>query len=321
MMDLSEQGEALALMHEMGINHATIEHRKKIVGLEAGDLTHIAALRDLVLRRLDDYVAVFFDNLSGMNEGGLLLANTPLADKAKRIKKEHLLGMVSGNYDRKYVEQRLEIGLVYMKAGITQNAFLGAFHHLLRRIGVDLMKHCEQTPMDGFESFMSLMKVALFDISFIVDVLAFERERIIRQQQDAIRELSTPVLQIRERLLLVPIIGVIDTHRALLITESLLKAIRANRATAVVMDVTGVASIDSRVANHIIQTVTAARLMGAQVIVAGVSAEVAQSLVALGIELSKLNTVGDLQGGIEQAERTLGYRVLEMERSAAERRE
>ena len=101
----------------------------------------------------------------------------------------------------------------------------------------------------------------------------------------------------------------IDTHRARLVTEGLLRAIRANRAKVVVMDVTGVATIDSKVANHLIQTVTAAKLMGATVIVTGLSAEVAQSLVALGIDLTKLNTVGDLQGGLEEGERLLGYRV------------
>jgi rsbT co-antagonist protein RsbR len=76
------------------------------------------------------------------------------------------------------------------------------------------------------------------------------------------------------------------------------------------MDITGVATIDSRVANHILQTVTAARLMGAKVIVTGISAPVAQSLVSLGIELGGLDTVGDLQGGIEAAEHHLGYHVV-----------
>jgi len=118
------------------------------------------------------------------------------------------------------------------------------------------------------------------------------------------------VLQIRERLLLLPVIGVIDTQRARFITESLLRAVRTNRAKVVVMDVTGVVTIDSKVANHVLQTVAAARLMGATMIVTGLSAEVAQSLVTLGIELSGLNTVGDLQGGLEEAEQLLGYRVL-----------
>src|SRR6058998_1101245 len=88
-----------------------------------------------------------------------------------------------------------------------------------------------------------------------------ERERIIRQQQEAIRELSTPVLQVRERLLILPIIGVIDSQRARQVTEQLLRGIRANRAKVVVIDITGVPTVDSTVANHLVQTVEASRLM------------------------------------------------------------
>jgi rsbT co-antagonist protein RsbR len=137
-----------------------------------------------------------------------------------------------------------------------------------------------------------------------------ERERTIREQQEAIRELSTPVLQVRDRLLILPIIGVIDPQRARQLTEQLLRGIRANRAKVVVIDITGVAAMDTNVANHLVQTVEASRLLGATVIVTGLSPEIAQTLVNIGVELSKMTTVGDLQGGIEEAERLLGYRVV-----------
>ncbi len=136
-----------------------------------------------------------------------------------------------------------------------------------------------------------------------------ERERVIRQQAEAILELSTPVLQVRERLLILPIIGVVDSQRARQLTEQLLRGIRANRAKVVVMDITGVPSVDSTVANHLVQTVDASRLLGASVIVTGLSPEIAQTLVTIGVDLAKMNTVGDLQGGIEEAERLLGYKV------------
>ncbi|MEO5656628.1 MAG: STAS domain-containing protein [Nitrospiria bacterium] len=139
-----------------------------------------------------------------------------------------------------------------------------------------------------------------------------ERERIIRQQQEAIRELSTPVLQVRERLLILPIIGVIDSQRARQLTEQLLRGIRANRAKVVVIDITGVPSVDSTVANHLVQLVDASRLMGAIVIVTGLSSEIAQTLVTIGLDLGKIRAVGDLQGGIEEAERLLGYKVALM---------
>src|SRR6266403_1905230 len=121
------------------------------------------------------------------------------------------------------------------------------------------------------------------------------------------------LLQVRERLLILPIIGVIDPQRARQLTEQLLRAIRTNRAKVVVIDITGVAAMDSNVANHLVQTVEASRLLGATVIVTGLSPEIAQTLVTIGVDLSEMATVGDLQGGIEEAERLLGYKVLPLE--------
>jgi rsbT co-antagonist protein RsbR len=137
-----------------------------------------------------------------------------------------------------------------------------------------------------------------------------ERERIIRQQQDSLRELSTPVLQVRERLLILPIIGVLDKERAHQLTDQLLRAIRAHRARVVVIDITGVPDVDESVADHLVKTVDASRLMGAGVIITGLSSEIAQTLVTIGVDLSKMNTVGDLQGGIEEAELLLGFKVV-----------
>jgi rsbT co-antagonist protein RsbR len=136
-----------------------------------------------------------------------------------------------------------------------------------------------------------------------------ERERVIRQQQDAIRELSTPVLPVRERLLILPIIGVLDRERARQLTEQLLAGIRTHRAKVVVIDITGAPDVDETVANHLVQTVDASRLMGASVIITGLSPKIAQTLVTIGVDLSKMNTIGDLQGGLEEAERLLGYTV------------
>ena len=136
-----------------------------------------------------------------------------------------------------------------------------------------------------------------------------ERERIIRQQQDALRELSTPVLPVRERLLILPIIGVLDGERARQLTEQLLRGIRTHRAKVVVIDITGAPEVDQTVANHLVQTVDASRLMGASVIITGLSPRIAQTLVTIGVDLSKMNTIGDLQGGLEEAERLLGYTV------------
>ena len=168
-----------------------------------------------------------------------------------------------------------------------------------------------QSDFDKLNRILDAYEPAANRIAITVSVgFVQERERTIRDQQEAIRELSTPVLQVRERLLILPIIGLIDPQRARQLTEQLLRAIRANRAKVVVIDITGVAAMDSNVANHLVLTVEASRLLGATVIVTGLSPEISQTLVNIGVDLSKMNTVGDLQGGIEEAERLLGYKVV-----------
>ena len=161
--------------------------------------------------------------------------------------------------------------------------------------------------LDSYEPAANRIAVTV-GVSFVE-----ERERVIREQQDAIHELSTPVLQVRERLLILPIIGVLDSQRARQLTEQLLNAIQSSRARVVVIDITGVATIDVTVANHLVQTVEAARLMGASAIITGLSSKIAQTLVDLGVNLSMMRTVGDLQGGLEEAERLLAHRPAEPE--------
>jgi rsbT co-antagonist protein RsbR len=296
----------------MGIDEPAVERRKRYVGLGPKDYERIASVRAIVADHADELVASFFAYLGEFDDARVLLGYRELTEQARGLKRDHLLAMVAGSYDVAYVEQRIKLALLYARVGLETKVFLGAYHHLLWNVGRLILRHSTD-PETAFDAHASFMKLGFFDIGIQIDVLVHERERTIRLQSAAIRELSTPVLQVRDRMLLLPLIGVIDTHRARLITENLLKAIHASRAKVVVMDITGVATIDSKVANHLIQTVGAAKLMGASVIVTGVSSEVAQSMVALGIDLAPFQTVGDLQGGMEDAERALGYRVVGVE--------
>ena len=281
-------------MRSMGLTPEEIERRKTYVGLTPAEAKAITSARKAVQETVDKHVDVFFNYLARIPEAHRLIENREQLPFARRLKREHVLAMVEGDYGDGYVEQRLRLAELYSKIGIEPAVFLGAFNALLSSL---------ESVIGDQEA--TLRKIAFFDVGIIVDALVHQRERVIRLQSEAIRELSTPVLQVRERMLLLPIVGVVDSHRAQLIMENLLAEIRSKRARAVVMDVTGVATVDSKVANHLLQTVAAARLMGAHVIVSGLSAEVAQSLVALGIDLQQIHAVGDLQGGLEEAEHVL----------------
>ena len=196
-----------------------------------------------------------------------------------------------------------------IRRGVETHEVLGIVLLLRDVLARSLFVHYQGDPellnriLDAYEPAANRIAVTV-GVSFVE-----ERERVIREQQAAIRELSTPVLQVRDRLVILPIIGVLDSQRARQLTEQLLSAIQANRAKVVVIDITGVASIDMTVANHLVQTVKASRLMGASAIITGLSSGIAQTLVDLGVDLSMMKTVGDLQGGLEEAERLLGYRA------------
>jgi rsbT co-antagonist protein RsbR len=197
--------------------------------------------------------------------------------------------------------------------GVETHEVLGVVLLLRDVLARELFVRYQSDP-DQLNRVLDIYEPAANRVAVTVGVSFVEqRERIIREQQAAIRELSTPVLRVRDRLLILPIIGGLDSQRARQLTQQLLGAIRETRARMVVIDITGVGMIDLTVANHLVQTVEAARLMGARAIITGLSSEVAQTLVDLGVELSMMQTVGDLQGGLEEAERLLGYTVSRVE--------
>ena len=290
--------------------------RRRYVGLTAEDLARIADIRSDILDHRDEHANAFFGHLSSVPEAGELMQRSDLLQKARRLKDEHLVQMASGDYGPAYVEQRFKLGKLYAQAKLDPRIFLGAFQTMFASIARRVAARYPNDSGAAAAHMNALYKVGSLDMGLIQ--MLEERDVTIARQQEAILELSTPALQLRDRLLILPIIGVLDSYRANQLTDNLLRAIRERRALVVVMDVTGVPSVDTRVANHLIQSVGAAKLMGAQVIVTGLSAEVAQSLVTLGVDLSMLNTVGDLQGGLEQAERYMGF---ETRRSANRRQE
>lgn len=137
-----------------------------------------------------------------------------------------------------------------------------------------------------------------------------EHARVIRSQQDAIRQLSTPVLQVRAGLLIHPIVGTVDIHRARQLTADLLASVRRNRARVVVMDLTGVPTVEVAVAVQLVHSVEAVRLLGATLIVSGLSPEVARTLALTGLDLDALEAVGDLEDGLLEAEARIGLQVV-----------
>ncbi len=137
---------------------------------------------------------------------------------------------------------------------------------------------------------MVLDRLALFT----VEAFLKSRESVIQRQQRELLELSTPVVELWENILALPLIGTLDSERTQVVMESLLQKIVQTGATIAIIDITGVPTVDTLVAQHLLKTVAAARLMGADCIISGIRPQIAQTIVHLGVDLSEVTTKATL---------------------------
>jgi rsbT co-antagonist protein RsbR len=173
---------------------------------------------------------------------------------------------------------------------------------------------------------MASSSIALFDadgkLLGVGGINRDERERLalieslqqsnaeLQHTLDLVREISTPLVPVMDGILVMPIVGEVDGRRAQQMQEMLLEGISRGGADTVILDITGVPVVDTSVANALIQAARASRLLGAESVLVGITPEVAQSLVGLGVDLRELVTRGDLQNGIAYALRRRGYRIV-----------
>ena len=160
-----------------------------------------------------------------------------------------------------------------------------------------------------FENTEQLVEKRTKELKASLDEREHLQQEIIRAQQQTLLELSTPIIPVMERIIVMPLIGAIDSLRAKDITRALLAGIREHRAKVVILDITGVPIVDSRVANHLNQTIQAAHLKGTHTIITGISDAVAETLVDLGIDWSDVETLNSLQAGLLVALNSLGIKL------------
>ena len=298
------------LRADMNLNLHEVDQRKAWLGFDDDDDVKLLAEMDLLV---DPHVGAIVDALTAelTTDGEGKFRSD---EQSRYVLRQYFGGLTSGGrIDDIFVDRRLTlVNALREQVSPDVSWHLAAYRFYMDSVATCLSEETKDVG-DARAMYRALRKVAFFDLSLAIDTYVFERDRTIRFQQRELEELSTPVLQLRPGLLILPIIGMLDSRRAQQLTEQLLQAIRARRGKVVVLDVTGVAAVDSRVANHLIQTVDAARLMGATAIITGVSPEVAQSLVGLGIGLGNVTTVADLQGGIDEADRLLGLKVVRVD--------
>lgn len=278
--------------------------------ITAADKTALAEYWKFLEPHADAINKELRESLNALPEWAPILKMTPPDVAAKQEhdgRERQRLALVEGNW-APYLQELRAQGMVYAKMGVSFVAWydiIAIYRDLIRRRLTDLYKtEPDRAALVG-DGMSRAIDIAM---SHLGEAYLAAKEQIITRQQEAIRELSLPILQVRDRLLVVPLVGVVDSGRARQLIETLLAAVRDRRAKGVVIDVTGVPIVDTNVANHLVQACEAATLMGTMVVITGISAEMAQTFVGLGTRLPAAETLVDLQEGIEYIENALGFR-------------
>ena len=182
--------------------------------------------------------------------------------------------------------------------------------HFLQRVFLENLEADKSVSFEKTREILLLLGVIFNDIILDVFHIYLEgKEKTILAQQEELRQTSTPITEIWDGVLTLPIIGSLDSSRTMIVMEKLLQRIESDRARVVVIDVTGVMAIDSQVSHHLIQMIRATGLMGATAILTGIRPEIARALTSLNIDLSSVTTRSKLSEGLKEAFRQLHIEV------------
>jgi rsbT co-antagonist protein RsbR len=223
--------------------------------------------------------------------------------------KSYFLCLFSGTYDISYVRDRLRVGMAHERIGMPPKLYLGAYRRYLALIHSRLQDHFKGNAAEAAKALESIRKIIFFDMALAIDTYIAAYLETMTRHQAAIRELSTPVIKVYDRILLLPIVGTVDTQRAHQIMETVLVQVVEQQAKVMILDIAGVPVVDTKVADHILKTTAAVQLLGAQTILTGISASVARTVVQLGLEITRMYTRSKLSEGIELALSIVGKKI------------
>jgi rsbT co-antagonist protein RsbR len=306
-------------MKKLRLDEAELASRRSYFDITDADLGRLAALRGFAEKRTDPIVEEFYRHILGHGDSRKFFPDDATVRRVKALQRQYFLGLFTGVLDLKYVEDRLRVGAAHEHIGMPPKFYLGSYAHYLRLVRAHLVEEFG-AGADETASYGSIEKLVYFDMALAMDTYILAGLEDLRRHQAAIRELSTPVIRVFQQVLLLPLVGAVDTQRAQQIMETVLLRVIQEQAKVIIIDIAGVLVVDTKVADHLLKTTAAVRLLGAETIITGIRAEVARTIVQLGVDTSSMPTRSRLAEGIELALNIIGKTITDRKADRGARR-
>jgi rsbT co-antagonist protein RsbR len=269
---------------------------------------------------IEDFVGDFYDWLSDKEEYQVFFAGSPVTlERVRKLQAGHWRSLFKATLDAGYFASRRHIGAVHARIDLPNDIYCAGMS-MSGRVMVERLRAMNPLPPTVEAMVAALTKLVFLDLYLVIDEIARIQKEKIQQHSSAMLEMSTPVTPIWEGILLLPLVGIIDSARTQDVMNKTLTKIAETRARVFVLDISGVGTVDTAVANQLIKITKATQLMGCESIISGISPTVARTIVELGVNVGEVKTTATLRDGFELALRSTGIDLRQAaRRGSAER--
>ncbi len=279
------------------------------------DLDHIKEAGKMVAQHLNDVVAKWYEWLGNQVEFEQFFSDPEVLRRTQALQLEYWQEFLRGQVDADYIAQRQRLGQTHARIGLSLSVYLAGADRFIGVISDVLAR--EMTSQEGLSARQAIGKLMSLDVGVVVETYTQIEKETIRAQSRSLMEMSTPVTEIWTGILLLPLVGIIDSKRAQDIMNAVLSKISESHARMFILDISGVGVVDTAVANHLVKITKATRLMGCESTISGVSPAIAQTIVELGIDVGTVQTTATMRDALADAFRNLGVQVTELRKDHA----
>jgi rsbT co-antagonist protein RsbR len=272
--------------------------------LSAADLDRIRGHGAAVLPHLEQFIELLYTWLRTQPEFDQFFSSPRKLASVQEMQRDYWTQFFEARVDETYVGRRQQVGEAHARIGLSLPAYFAAMN-----VSLHLWTHELAPGPLPTESYASVTKLGHLDTAIVVDTFSRRTNAIIRDQHQTMLEMSTPVTEVWEDVLMLPIVGMIDSKRAQDVMTAVLSKIGETHSRSLILDISGVAVMDTAVANHLIKISKASKLMGATCIISGISPAIAQTMIELGINVGDIRTTATLRDALTVALRDAGVEL------------
>ena len=297
-----------------GHSHYTQRSSEELLELFSIDDTDLNLIRNLwgVLEgQMDELVANWYLWLKKQPEFEEFFEDPKVLEHVQKMQIKFWEIFFTAEVNDEFIDMRKRMGETHARIGLPMDSFFAGADHFLS-LFVEVAGKLKLKPAEFNQTRRAINKFLYMDMTLVIQSYEQLINETISAQSKSLMEMSTPVTQIWNGILLLPLVGIIDSKRAQDIMNATLAKISETHARSFILDISGVAVVDTAVANHLIKITKATRLMGCESTISGVSPAIAQTIVELGIDVGTIKTTSNMKDALASAFNKMGFEIQEI---------